>query len=432
MSESRPVIQSKSTARTNIRWFGGGLVLLLCFVAYLDRSVFSVTAVPIMKALHISTVQFGLLTTVFSIGYFIFQIPGSILVEKRGSRSVLTISLLVWSVFAALTGAMSSFAALIVVRFMFGVGEAPLFPGGNHFFANWFPKHERGRSNSLMNGGSFFSNVVGPPIIVLIVSAIGWRSPFFICGLLGIVVAIVWYRLMRSKPHEHPSVNENELNYITENSSNLPKDSGPQKQQWSTFLKQRSFWMIALGYFSTLWVVQFFIYWLPYYLQVARHLSFKSMGFYSVIPWISITIAVFLAGIVSDALLKRGNSKYVSRNIVCVIALIVSAISLVLSTTATSAIGNILWISLALGMAGCVQTLSWSIATDISRDYTSTVGGWMNTWGFIAASIVPTLAPIIANSWGWNAVLIVNAGIIVLGIIGYLGIRTNKGLVTNA
>ncbi|WP_067625654.1 MFS transporter [Alicyclobacillus acidiphilus] len=427
--ETSAVIKRSSMKRTNVRWFGGSLVLILCLCAYLDRAVFSVTASPIMKALHISTVQFGILTTVFSVGYFIFQIPGSILIEKRGSRIMLTISLFLWSVFTILTGAVGSFAGLVIVRFLFGFGEAPLFPAGNHFYANWFPKHERGRSNSLMNGGAFFSNVIGPPIIVAVVAAFGWRSPFYLTGLFGILCAVVWFVTMRSRPEEHRRVSQQELAYIRDEDFTTKTNDAP-KGQWSMFLKQRSFWMIALGYFSTLWVVQFFVYWLPYYLQAARGVSFKSMGFYTAVPWIFMTIAVLVAGTLSDSLLKSGRSKYISRNLVCVITLVISGISLVLSTTAASAIGNILWISLALGMAGFSQTLAWAISTDIGQQYTSTVGGWMNMWGFIAASIVPTLAPILAKNLGWNAVLLVNAGITVLGIIGYLAVNSNKPLTT--
>jgi len=427
------VVKTQTSAKPdtyrNVRWLGGSIVLWMCFVAYLDRAVFSVSAAPLMNIFKMSPVQFGIMTTAFSVGYFIFQIPGSIFVEKRGSRIALTVSLLLWSIFTMLTGFAWSVTSLLAIRFLFGVGEAPLFPAGNHFYANWFPKHERGRANSLMNGGSFLSNIIGPPIIVAIVSWLGWKSPFIVVGIIGLLTALLAYKFLRSRPEEHPWVGETELTYIRENSFEVKSAEKP-KSQWKTFLKQPSFWMIALGYFSTLWVVQFFMYWLPYYLQAARHLTFKSMGFYTSIPWIFITVAVFTAGIVSDGLLKRGLSRYVSRNVVCAITLLISGISLLLSTTAATALGNILWISLALGMAGFSQTLAWSISTDIGQKFTSTVGGWMNMWGFIAASIVPTVAPIIAGNFGWDTVLILNALITILGIIGYLSIKSNKPLQT--
>jgi ACS family glucarate transporter-like MFS transporter len=152
------------------------------------------------------------------------------------------------------------------------------------------------------------------------------------------------------------------------------------------------------------------------------------MGFYTSVPWIFIVAGVFSAGALSDLLLRKGFSRYKARNLVCATGLAISAVALVLSTIATSAVGNILWLSLALGMAGFPQTLSWSISTDIGQQFTSTVGSWMNMWGFIAASIVPTVAPIVAKSYGWNQVLIVNAGVIVLGIIGYLLIKTDQPL----
>jgi len=115
---------------------------------------------------------------------------------------------------------------------------------------------------------------------------------------------------------------------------------------------------------------------------------------------------------------------------VCVIGLSISAVALVFSTYAETAIGNILWLSLALGMAGFAQTLSWVIATDIGRQFTSAVGSWMNTWGFVAAAIVPTVAPIVARDYGWNQVLLLNAGVILLGITGYLLVKTNEPLKT--
>jgi ACS family glucarate transporter-like MFS transporter len=177
-----------------------------------------------------------------------------------------------------------------------------------------------------------------------------------------------------------------------------------------------------------MWTVQFFMYWLPYYLQVAKHLSFKSMGFYTSVPWIFIVVGVLTAGTLSDFLLKNGFSRFMARNMVCVIGLAIAAAALVLSTSAHSVVGNVLWLSLALGMTGFAQTLSWSLATDIGQKFTSTVSSWMNTWGFIAASIVPTMAALIAEKYGWNQVLIFNAFVMLIGVTGFLLIKSDEPL----
>jgi ACS family glucarate transporter-like MFS transporter len=111
-----------------------------------------------------------------------------------------------------------------------------------------------------------------------------------------------------------------------------------------------------------------------------------------------------------------------------VIGLAIAAAALVLSTSAHSVVGNVLWLSLALGMTGFAQTLSWSLATDIGQKFTSTVSSWMNTWGFIAASIVPTMAALIAEKYGWNQVLIFNAFVMLIGVTGFLLIKSDEPL----
>jgi ACS family glucarate transporter-like MFS transporter len=377
-------------------------------------------------------VKFGMVTTLFSVGYFICQIPAAALVQRFGSRAVLAISLALWSVFTALTGVVRGLASLAVVRFVFGMGEAPIFTGGNHFFAHWFKKEERGRANSMMNAGAFSANIIGPPIVVAVVAAFGWRSIYFVFSAFGILLALIWYVGVRSTPAEHPWIGARELAELTADGVSGKPGAAIAKAPWKRFLDQRSFWMIALGYFTTLWSIQFFIYWLPYFLQVTRKVSFKSLGFYASLPWISIVAAVFGAGILSDVLLKRGFSRFASRNVVCAVGLVIAGGALVASTTATTVLGNILWISLALGMAGVAQTLSWVIATDIGQQFTSTVGGWMNTWGFIAASIVPTVAPIVAEKYGWNQVILLNAAVTLCGVVAYLLIRTDEPLRTAA
>ena len=89
---------------------------------------------------------------------------------------------------------------------------------------------------------------------------------------------------------------------------------------------------------------------------------------------------------------------------------------------------SVAWLSIALGGAGFAQTLAWAIATDISRSFTPAVGSWMNAWGFVAAAIVPTLAPLVAGRFGWSSVIILNAVMAVVGIVAFLLTSTNTPL----
>ncbi|MHA7685719.1 MFS transporter [Cupriavidus sp. PET2-C1] len=420
----------RSARRIPLRWTGGVLVLLLCFTAYLDRIAFSVTAAPLMESLSISPVQLGMVISLFSASYFIFQMPAAALLQRFGSRPVLAGSLALWSIFTAATGLVGGLVSLAFVRSLFGIAESPVFTGGNQFFGNWFKRAERGRANSLMNAGAFSANIFGPPIVVGIVTAFGWRSIYFIFCVVGIVLSIVWFVSTRNRPSEHPRISPEELEEITADARSETGGGSSEKPMMRTLLRQRSFWALALGYFATLWCVQFFVYWLPYFLQVTHNVSFRSLGIYASIPWISIVAAVLLAGVISDYMLSRGLSLFVSRNVVCAVGLAVAALALFESTTAKTVVGDILWISVALGMAGVAQTLSWTIVSDIGGKITSVVGGWMNMWGFIAASIVPTVAPLVGKTYGWNAVILLNAAVTLLGVACYMLVATNRGLIT--
>lgn len=428
MIEANVAQRARAKGRIPFRWIGGLLILLLCLTAYLDRIAVSVTASPLMGSLAITPVQLGMVTTLFSVGYFVFQMPAAALLQRFGSRTVLAVSLALWSVFTAATGLVGGLAGLAVVRGLFGIAESPVFTGGNQFFGNWFKKAERGRANSLMNAGAFAANIFGPPLVVAIVSSFGWRSVYFVFSAIGLALAGTWYIVARTRPAEHPWISREELDEITDDIARHSNPAAHVKTSWRVLMQQRSFWALAFGYFATLWCVQFFIYWLPYYLQVTRHVSFRALGIYASMPWISIVVSVLAAGLVSDFLLARGFSRYIARNLLCAFGLAVAALALVASTSASTIVANVLWISLALGMTGVAQTLSWTIVCDIGGRITSIVGGWMNMWGFVAASIVPTVAPIIGKLYGWNAVILLNAFITLLGVGAYLLIATHRDL----
>jgi len=421
-------VNNTAVKPTNVRWVGSVIMFIFAMVCYLDRLVFSVGASPIMRGLSLTPVQFGMIISIFSIGYFVFQIPGGIACQYKGPRVIISSVLIVWSLLTAATGLVYSMVSMAVVRFFFGVSESPVMPAANQWIANWLAKGERGRGSALLNGGCYSANIFGPPFVVLIMTMAGWRVSFFVCGALGIIVGFVWFFFTRSKPTEHPGVNAQELAIINENGTAAgatTKISIP----WGYLLKQRSFWGVAFGGFGTLWNVQFFNYWLPYYLQAAKGLSFKSMGYYTSVPWIFIVAAVFGSGALSDFLIKKGLSRFWARNMMCVIGLALSAVALIASTHAKGVVADIIWLSLALGFAGVAQSLNWAIITEIGQDLTSIVTSWMNTWGFIAATIVPTVAPLVAKNYGWNQVLILNACVMLIGIIGFLMVKTDTPLI---
>jgi ACS family glucarate transporter-like MFS transporter len=118
---------------TNVRWWLAFLFFIIGLIAYMDRSNISVMAKPIMEDLNMDKVQFGLLASLFSLGYALMQIPSGLLAEKLGARKIVFYALVFWSFFTALTAMVKSHGLMGLVRFLFGMGEGPMYPGNAVF-----------------------------------------------------------------------------------------------------------------------------------------------------------------------------------------------------------------------------------------------------------------------------------------------------------
>ena len=131
--------------RTNIRWYFAIAFFIIGVIAYMDRSNISIIAGPMMEDLHLNKTQFGLLASFFSLGYALMQVPSGFLAEKFGSKKMLTIALVWWSAFTILTGVVKNHGMLYAVRFLFGIGEAPMDPSDAVFNTNGMAKGGKGR-----------------------------------------------------------------------------------------------------------------------------------------------------------------------------------------------------------------------------------------------------------------------------------------------
>src|SRR4026209_1196127 len=143
---------------------------LLTVITYLDRVCISAAAPAIMAELHVSVLQMSGVFSAFILAYSLFEVPSGWLGDVRGPRRVLTRIVLWWSAFTILTGSVQGFRSLVVVRFLFGAGEAGAFPNIIRSFARWFPRRERGRASGVMFLGSRLGGMLSAPIALLLVA----------------------------------------------------------------------------------------------------------------------------------------------------------------------------------------------------------------------------------------------------------------------
>ena len=156
----------------------------------------------------------GYVFGIFAIGYALFQIPAGWFSDRAGPRRALTIVVIVWSIFTAWTGAVYTAIGLLVVRFLFGVGEAGAYPGATRALYSWLPAKERGIGQGIFHSGARVGAAVSLVLMPELIKLIGWRWTFAANALLGLVWGIVWWVWYRDNPADHRSVNQAELDLI--------------------------------------------------------------------------------------------------------------------------------------------------------------------------------------------------------------------------
>jgi ACS family glucarate transporter-like MFS transporter len=176
---------------TNARHVVTAFAVTLAVITYVDRVAIAVAAPFITQDLGLSRTQMGWALFAFGWAYALFEIPGGWLGDRIGSRRVLMRIVIWWSAFTAATGWAWSAISLVVIRALFGAGEAGAFPNLTRILTTWLPVKERERAQATLWLATRVSGAFTPVIIALSIGAIGWRHTFEVCGLLGVVLPLV-------------------------------------------------------------------------------------------------------------------------------------------------------------------------------------------------------------------------------------------------
>src|SRR5579883_2809599 len=207
---------------TRVRYGVLGFACALSMITYLDRVCFATVAPYIGKEFDLSKQQLGWLFTAFALAYAMFEVPSGWMGDVFGPRRTLIRIVLWWSLFTALTGAIFpypswpwlAFAAMFLVRFFFGVGEAGAYPNIARSFHNWFPFGERGSAQGAVWMAGRFAGGATPFVVLGLLHVLEWRHTFWIFGCLGVLWCIAFWWWFRDRPEDHPAVNAAELAYI--------------------------------------------------------------------------------------------------------------------------------------------------------------------------------------------------------------------------
>lgn len=418
-----------------VRWYLVFWLFVLGAVSFLDRVNISVAGMALAEEYHISQVRLGTIFSAFLIGYALFQTPGGWLADKFGPRYVLTIGVVWWGIFTALTASLSSQIAgaltyLILIRLLLGAGEAIIYPASNRFVSQWIPSQERGLANGLIFAGVGAGTAIAPIFVTYLMIHYGWRSSFWASAVLGLIVGVVWYVFARDNPEEHPEVSEAELSYIkkfrTTKSDSTP---GPSSRLgWTQIARNRTVLAVTASYFCFGYVAWIFFSWFYIYLAKVRGLDLKTSAFYSTLPPLAIVICSLGGGVISDALTKSYGKRIGRCGVACVAMFMAAIILVVGSRVANAPLASVV-LSAGAGALYIAQSSYWSITADIGSKSSGLVSGFMNMGGQFGGALTASLTPVIAQHYGWTSSFLAAAILSALGGLAWLWVEPERSLV---
>src|SRR5438270_13353709 len=390
------------------RWLLIFWLFILSAVAFLDRVNISIAGASIASAYHLTNIQLGTVFSALLWGYALFQTLGGRLADRFGPRRVLTMGVIWWGVFTAMTAAVpaSISRALILfvaIRFLLGAGEAVVYPASNQFVARWIPSQERGIANGWIFAGVGAGAGLSPPLITFLMLHYGWRTSFWVCAGLGLIVGAVWYLTARDSPAEHPSVSREELAFIRSGLTvKTSVEDNPKLVPWKNVLTSKEVLAVTLSYFCFGYVAWIFFSWFYIYLAQVRGLNLKASAFYAMLPFLAMAATCPLGGAISDRLTKSRGPR-VGRCYLSMISITMAAVFLALGWQVHgSRLGSIV----LAGGAGALylsQSSFWSVTADSAGACSGPGCGLMDMGNEFGRALTASLTPAISARFGMTA-----------------------------
>ena len=250
-------------------------------ISYIDRAAINIALASIGKEFSLNPSEMGMVLSVFFVGYAVMQLPGGWLADKFGSKNVIIISLLVWSLFTVFSGLAWSLASLIAIRLLFGLGEGAFPCASLKGIAEYFPKIERPKMTGALLSSNYIGSAIAPMVVAPLLLFVGWRNMFFSIGVIGVIFVVLYRYIMRN------------IKAIEEEQE---KTSKTQKVDLKILLKIPLMWQLVIAWFGLSLVNKGLDSWMPTYLLTVRHLDLKSIAILTPLPFIAAGIATGIGG----------------------------------------------------------------------------------------------------------------------------------------
>jgi sugar phosphate permease len=284
---------------------------------------------------------------------------------------------------------------------------------------DWFNVRGRGFATGIFNCSSTLGNAIAAPLLTVLMLALGWRWMFGLMGIAGVIIAIFWFALYREPaamgltPAEDAYREEGD-----ETGEAAPVTLG----EWRRLLGHATTWGMIIGFFGVVYLTWVYSAWLPGYLEIQRHMSIKSAGFASAVPYVAGVIGALWGGWLTDWLVRRGLSPIDSRRVPMTISLLGMAACTVAAALVPSNALAIAFISLAMFLGYVASSAAWAMASVAApANTTASLGAMQNFGGYVGGALAPMVTGFIVQATGsFVPALMSAAGIGVVCAIAYV------------
>jgi ACS family hexuronate transporter-like MFS transporter len=400
---------------TSYRWVVAGLLLFATTVNYMDRNV-----IGFLKSFFCSPAaeggfgwsnsDFAYVTSFFTAFYAGVTIIAGWVIDKIGTKLGLALSLIIWSIFGILNAfAGKTVAVHVIIRSLFGVGEAGNFPASIKTVAEWFPKKERALATGIFNSGSNLGAMIAalfvPWCLVYFGTEQGWKMAFILTGASGFLWLFFWFWLYGTpqKMLAKGKVSQAEYDYIhSDDAATSSSEPVKEKVSWLRLFTYRQTWSFFFGKFMTDGIWWFLLFWLPDYLKKQFGMTTQEVMWPTFIVFGVAIIGSVFGGSLPMMLINRGMETYRAR---MTAMLLIAILPLVLLST--QYFGNVdvfgSWASILAVAVICVggaahQAWSANLFTTVSDMFPKKAVASVTGIGAMAGGIGGVLVQLLAGA----------------------------------
>lgn len=414
----------QESAIKKVMWRLLPFVLICYIVAQIDRINIGFAALEMNAELALSAEVFGLLSGIFFIGYFLFEVPSNMILHKVGARLWIARIMIAWGFITVFTGFAQSATHLYILRFLLGVAEAGFLPGILLYLTYWFRKKERAIATSILLLAIPIASIIGSPLSTWIMDVVhwgglsGWRWMFILEGLPAVLLGIIVLFYLTNRPKEAKWLTKEERDWLEgELERERYEASLVNKARKRDMIKDSRVWLLTLLYFTNYTAMFGLSFWLP---SIINSLS-ENISSNLQIGWLAMIPAI--VGIPSNLILGWVASRNQSHRQMLILSFAVAVVGFAACGFATSSAMMIILLAFsAIGLYGFMGVF-FAYMTFFFTERTAPVGiALVNSFASIGGFVGPMMFGLVSIQSG----MFILFGLAVIGLVLAIVVRPKE------